>query len=326
MVSQTETKISMICVECKIECSRFGTNRNGSQRFRCSQCKTSYTEAQSKPLGEMTISMGKATLAIQMLIEGNSIRATERITGLHRDTICRLLVLAGEKAERIMAKQVRNMKPSDIECDEIWGYVGKKEGHLTIDEAENEGLGDSYCFVAVDRNTKMVLNFALGKRNQLTTNVFIEGLRDAIKPGHRFQITTDGFRPYVSAISATLGHQVDFAQLIKVYRAPSEGEARYSPATVESVQVVPVIGNPDPDRICTSIVERQNLTIRMQVRRMTRLTNGFSKKFENHWAALCLHFVYYNFCRIHKSLRVTPAMEAGIADHVWTIAELLSSH
>ena len=185
-------------------------------------------------------------------------------------------------------------------------------------------LSIPYCFVAIDRKTKMVINFALGKRNQLTTDVFIEGLRDALKPGHRFQITTDGFQPYVSAIRTTLGSRVDFAQLIKVYHAGTEGEARYSPASVESVRVVPVIGNPDPKRICTSIVERQNLTIRMQVRRMTRLTNGFSKKWENHWAALCLHFVFYNFCRVHKSLRVTPAMEAGVTDHVWTIAELLA--
>ncbi len=324
MMSQAKAIASMICPECGIECRRFGKHRNGLQRFRCADCGKTYTEEHAKPLGEMTVPMEKAMLAVQLLIEGSSIRTTERITGLHRDTICRLLVLAGEKAEKIMAKQVRNLTPSDIECDEIWGYVGKKEGHKRAEEAENEGLGDTYCFVAIDRKTKLIINFALGKRNQLTTDVFIEGLRDALKPGHHSQITTDGFAPYVSAITTTLGSRVDFAQLIKVYGAPSEGEARYSPATVESVRVVPVIGNPDPKRICTSIVERQNLTIRMQVRRMTRLTNGFSKKWENHWAALCLHFVFYNFCRVHKSLRVTPAMEAGISDHVWTLAELLA--
>jgi IS1 family transposase len=271
----------------------------------------------------MTVPMDKAVLALKLLIEGSSIRTVERVTDLHRDTICRLLILAGEKAEKIMAKHVNNIKPNDVECDEIWGFVGKKEGHKTEEEAENDSLGDTYCFVAIERNSKIVINFALGRRNQTTTDVFIEGLRDAVAPGHHFQITTDGFSPYLSAITTTLGHQVHFAQLIKVYSAPTEGEGRYSPATVESVRVVPVIGNPDPKRICTSIVERQNLTIRMQVRRMTRLTNGFSKKWENHWAALCLHFAYYNFCRVHKSLRVTPAMEAGIADHVWTIAELL---
>jgi transposase-like protein/IS1 family transposase len=324
MMSQAKASAYVICPDCKGKCRRFGTHRNGLQRFRCADCLKTYTEAHAKPLGDMTVPIEKATLAIQLLIEGTSIRTAERITGLHRDTICRLLVLAGEKAEKIMAKQVRNLTPDDVECDEIWGYVGKKEGHKSEAEAANDGLGDTYCFVAIDRKTKLIINFALGRRNQTTTDVFIEGLRDALKPGHRFQITTDGFIPYVSAITTTLGNRVDFAQLIKVYGAPTEGEGRYSPATVESVRIVPVVGNPDPKRICTSIVERQNVTIRMQVRRMTRLTNGFSKKWENHWAALCLHFVYYNFCRVHKSLRVTPAMEAGIADHVWTIAELLT--
>lgn len=314
----------MICPVCRTDCRRFGKHRNGLQRFRCADCGKTYTEEHANPLGDMTIPMEKAVVALRMLIEGTSVRATERITGLHRDTICRLLVVAGEKCERIMAKQVRNLRVKDVECDEAWGYIGKKEGHKKADEADMKGLGDAYCFVAVERNTKLVINFSLGKRNQQTTDVFIEGLRDALEQYHHFQITTDGFRPYVSAISTTLGHRVNFAQLIKIYRAPTEGEGRYSAATVESVQVIPVIGDPDPDRICTSIVERQNLTVRMQVRRMTRLTNAFSKKFENHWAALCLHFAYYNFGRVHKSLRVTPAMEAGITDHVWGIVELLS--
>ena len=167
------------------------------------------------------------------------------------------------------------------------------------------------------------MNFALGRRSKATTDVFIEGLRPATS-SQNFQITTDGFASYVKAVSDTLADRVDFAQLIKVYRAATEGEGRYSPAEVASVEVVPVLGNPDPARICTSIVERQNLTIRMSMRRLTRLTNGFSKKWENLWAAYCLHFAYYNFCRIHKTLRVTPAMESAIADHVWEIAELLA--
>jgi len=150
-------------------------------------------------------------------------------------------------------------------------------------------------------------------------------LRHATAPSNRFQITTDGFSPYRSAITNTLEDRCDFAQLIKVYRSSQEGEARYSPAEVASTEVVIVMGNPDSDRICTSIVERQNLTIRMQMRRLTRLTNAFSKKWENLWAAYCLHFAYYNFCRIHKTIRVTPAMESGITDRVWTIAELLAA-
>jgi hypothetical protein len=153
--------------------------------------------------------------------------------------------------------------------------------------------------------------------------LFIEGLRHATAH-QKFQITTDGFAPYVHSISDTLADRVSFAQLIKVYRAPSEGEGRYSPAEVASVEVVPVMGNPDPARICTSHIERQNLTIRMQMRRLTRLTNAFSKKWENLWAAYCLHFAWYNFGRIHRSIRVTPAMEAGITDHVWELKELLA--
>jgi transposase-like protein/IS1 family transposase len=317
-----QAKANMNCTDCEVECRRFGKHRNGLQRFRCSDCGKTYTESHEKPLGEMTVPMAKATLAVQLLIEGTSIRSTERITGLHRDTIMKLLVLAGEKCARIMGQQVRNVKVNDVECDEIWGYIGKKEGHKKADELDNDGLGDAYCFVAIERNTKLVLNFTLGRRSQETTDVFIEGLRDAIAPG-RFQITTDGFLPYISAITTTLGHRVDFARLIKVYATPQGGEARYSPAEVSSTEVVPVIGNPDPKRICTSIVERQNLTMRMQIRRLTRLTNAFSKKFENHWAALCLNFAYYNFCRVHRSLRVTPAMEAGLTDRVWTIADLL---
>jgi IS1 family transposase len=168
----------------------------------------------------------------------------------------------------------------------------------------------------------LVLNFALGRRSTETTQVFIEGLRHATS-SQRFQITTDGFAPYRAAICDTLGDRVDFAQLIKVYGAPSEDEGRYSPAEVTSTEVVQVMGNPDPARICTSIVERQNLTIRMQMRRLTRLTNGFSKRWDSLWSAYCLHFAYYNFCRIHRSIRVTPAMEAGITDHVWDLADLL---
>jgi IS1 family transposase len=181
-----------------------------------------------------------------------------------------------------------------------------------------------YTFVAIERNTKLVLNVAMGKRDQLTTNSFIEGLRDAIKPGTSFQITTDGFAAYKHSIPDTFGDYIDYAMLIKVYRSPSEGEARYSPPEVASVEVVPVCGNPDPKRICTSIIERSNLSIRMGNRRFTRLTNAFGRKWENQWAAVMLWYTYYNFCRIHQSLRVTPAMEAEITDHQWRIEELLA--
>ena len=272
----------------------------------------------------MYIPQDKALLAVQLLLEGNSIRSTERITGLDRNTIMKVLVLAGEKCDKVMGRLIVNVPVKDVQCDEIWGYVFKKEGHKTEEESATDAtIGDAYTFVAIERNTKLVLNFALGRRDQATTNAFIEGLRDATAP-QQFQITTDGFTPYASAIEWTLHDRVDYAMLIKQYAESRIEEKRYSPAECTGCKRKKMIGNPNPEKISTSHVERQNLTMRMHIRRLTRLTNGFSKKWENLWAALALHFGYYNFCRIHSTIRVTPAMEAGITDHVWDLAELLS--
>jgi IS1 family transposase len=210
----------------------------------------------------------------------------------------------------------------DVEADEVWSFIGKKEKRVRPHDDQN--LGDCYTFVAIERHSKLVLNIAIGKRDQGTTDVFVEGIRHATAHGH-FQMTTDGFAPYRSAITTTLHDRCDFAQLIKVYRAPQDGEKRYSPAEVKSVEVVPVYGQPDPERICTSITERSNLSLRMGVRRFTRLTNAFSKKWENHAAAVMLWYCWYNFGRVHKALRVTPAMEAKITDHVWSVREILEA-
>ncbi len=202
-----------------------------------------------------------------------------------------------------------------------WSFIGKKQKRVRPQDDPN--LGDAYTFVAIERHSKVVLNFALGKRDQRTTDSFIERLRHATARSP-FQITTDGFAPYRSAITTTLHDKITgFTQLIKVYQAASEGEGRYSPAEVASTEVVPIMGQPDPERICTSIVERPNLSTRMATRRFTRLTIAFSKRWENHWAAVCVWFTFYNFCRVHKSLRCTPAMEAGFADRVWSVRELL---
>jgi transposase-like protein/IS1 family transposase len=309
------------CHNCRTECKRAGKHRNGLQRFRCNQCRKSFTEAHERPLDEMRLPLAKAEMILKMLVEGVSIRSIERLTDVHRDTILRLLVKAGDRCEKVLGEKIKNVPCQDVELDEIWGWVYCKERAKRPEH--DPSFGDNYCFVAIERNTKLVLNFALGKRDQATTNVFIEGLRLATARTP-YQLTADGFGSYPSAIENTLSDRVDFAQLIKVYRASPEGERRYSPAEVVSTERVPVIGHPDPKRICTSIVERQNLTMRMQIRRLTRLTNAFSKKWENLWAALCLHFAWYNFCRVHRSLRVTPAMEAGIADHVWEVTELLA--
>jgi transposase-like protein/IS1 family transposase len=312
----------MTCHNCRTACQKHGKDRKGQQRFRCQQCSKTFLEPREKPLEGMYLPMDKAEMVLSLLLEGNSVSTIQRVTGVHHGTILKLLVQAGEKCEKIMAEKVRNVEVRDVECDELWAFIAKKQKR--VKPTDDQNLGDCYTFVAIERHSKLVLNIAMGKRDQSTTDAFIEGVRHATT-GKRFQITTDGFAPYRSAITTTLSDRCDFAQLIKVYRAPSDGEARYSPAEVASVETVLVMGRPDPERICTSIVERSNLSTRMSVRRFTRLTNAFSKKWENHWAAIVVWFTFYNFCRVHKSLRVTPAMEAGIASHVWTVRDLLEA-
>ncbi len=313
----------MTCHNCRTECKRKGRDRKGNQRYQCRQCSKTFLEPREKPLEGMYLPIEKAELVLKLLLEGNSVSTVERVTDVHHTTILKLLVLAGEKCERIMAEKIRNVEVRDVECDELWAFIGKKQKRVRPEDDQN--FGDNYTFVAIERHTKLVLNIAVGKRDQRTTNAFVEGLRQATSRS-AFQVTTDGFAPYRSAITTTLHDRLTgFAQLIKVYRAASEGEGRYSPAEVASVETVPVFGNPDPERICTSIVERSNLSTRMSLRRFTRLTNAFSKSFENHWAAVSCWFAFYNFCRVHKSLRITPAMAAGITDHVWDVRELLAA-
>ncbi|OFV96987.1 MAG: hypothetical protein A3F68_05770 [Acidobacteria bacterium RIFCSPLOWO2_12_FULL_54_10] len=271
----------------------------------------------------MYLPVEKATAVLQLLLEGCSIRSTERITGVHRDTIMRLLLVAGDKCERLMKKHIHNVPVTDVQCDEMWGFVGKKEQNKWMTEVNNKNIGDAYCFVAFERNSKLVLTFHLGRRDQGSTYSFIGKLRNATAD-KRFQLSTDGFMGYPSAIDYALIDRCDYAQLVKVYTSPREGEQRYSPADVVKAVPTPVMGNPDPKKICTSHVERNNLTMRMQIRRLTRLTNAFSKKWGNLKAALALYFAWYNFCRVHRTIRMTPAMEAGIVDRIWTIGELLA--
>lgn len=325
MTITAKATATMTCMDCGTKCQRFGKHRNGLRRFRCPDCLKTFTEPHRLTLGEMYLDEKKAILALKLLVEGNSLSSTERISGVDRNTITKALILAGERCEQLMARVIVNVPVKDVQCDEIWGYVRKKEAHKLPTEANDDSIGDAYCFVAIERYTKLVLNFALGRRSQATTDAFIEGLRAATSGKQRFQISTDGFQPYVSAITTTLSDRCDFAQLIKVYtQGPLEEQRRYSPPDVTYAEKVPIMGKPDPAKICTSHVERQNLTIRMSMRRLTRLTNAFSKKWENLWAAYCLHFAFYNFCRIHQTLRVTPAMEAGLTDHVWDLSELLA--
>jgi IS1 family transposase len=262
----------------------------------------------------------KVESVISLLVEGCSIRSIRRITGIDQNTVTKILVLAGERCERLLEAKIRNVQVSEVQCDEMWGFVGCKEKRNTTGDPER---GDAYCFVAIERNTKLVLTRHLGRRTARDTMAFTEKL-DAATAG-QFQITTDAFPAYFDAVHTCLGTRVDFAQLIKVYASPAEDEHRYSSARVVETIARPVLGQPDAEKICTSHVERQNLTMRMQIRRLTRLTNAFSKKRENLRAAVALYFGWYNFCRTHRTIRCTPGMEAGITNHTWTIGELLGA-
>jgi transposase-like protein/IS1 family transposase len=313
----------MTCPNCQSQARKFGKHRNGLQRFRCVLCGKTFTEEHATPLDAMRLPFAKAEMILKMMVEGMSIRSIERLTEVHRDTIMRLLTLAGERCEKLMEKKISKLPVADVQADEIWGFIGMKEKTKASKAQDDDTLGDAYCFTAIERNTKLMLTWHLGRRTDRDTFAFTDKL-DQATTGH-FQLTTDGFGPYKMAVDGCLGNRVDFAQLIKVYRATPEGERRYSPAEVVSTERVPVIGTPDPERMCTSHVERANLSIRMGMRRMTRLTNAFSKKFENLKAAYAVWFAFYNFCRVHSSLRVTPAMEAGIANRVWTVGDLLTA-
>jgi IS1 family transposase len=260
----------------------------------------------------------KVEAVITLLVEGCSIRSIQRITGVDQNTIMKILVLAGDRCQRLLESKCRGVPVADVQCDEIWGFVGCKEKH---NRTGNPEFGDAYCFVAFERASKLVLNWHPGRRTARDTEYSVEKLNEATTG--RFQVTTDGFGPYFDAIHMFLETRLDYAQLIKVYAAPTDEEHPYSPASVIEAMPKPVWGQPDPERICTSHVERQNLTMRMQTRRLTRLTLSFSKKRANLWAALALYFAWYNFCRTHRTIRCTPAMEARITDHIWSTRELL---
>jgi transposase-like protein/IS1 family transposase len=319
----TQTIQTLRCQACDTECQKFGKHRNGLRRFRCPRCRKTYTEPHELVMDSMYISHEKAVLALQLLLEGSSIRSTERITGLDMNTIMKLLVLAGERCQALLDSKIHGIDINDCEVDEVWGFVFKKEVRRKRSQETAYGIGDAYCFIGIERTTKLIVAHHLGKRDQQSTDAFMSKLANATS-WKLFQLSTDGFRTYPGAVQHYLGSRVDFAQIIKVYGRDREGEQRYSAAEVIDVVRTVISGNPDPERICTSYVERQNLSIRMGMRRMTRLTNAFSKKWENLQAAYSLWFAYYNFCRIHSTLKKTPAMAQGITDHGWTINELIA--
>jgi IS1 family transposase len=259
---------------------------------------------------------------ISALVEGSSIRSVERMTGVHRDTIMRLGVEVGNKCGALMDGMMQGLSCQRLEVDEVWSFVGKKQRHVQHYDNPNE-VGDFWTWVALDADTKLVPAYRVGKRDAETAQAFVCDLASRLT--NRIQLSSDGLRLYIEAVEAGFGGDVDYAQIVKSYEAEPVGAGRYSPPKVSSVDKTLMVGNPNMDKVSTSYVERQNLTLRMSQRRFTRLTNAFSKKADNLKAAVSLHFGYYNLVRRHKTLGTTPAVAAGVTDHQWTIWELLTA-
>jgi len=267
------------------------------------------------------LSTEKRTQAVAALVEGNSLRAVVRMTGVAKKTVAKLLVDLGIACSEFQDRTLRNLPCKRIQCDEIWTFVGCKEKNVTP-EKKAKGQGDAWTWVALDADTKLVPCWFVGTRDAGAAYHFIHDLKARL--ANRVQLTTDGHRAYLSAVEDAFGAEVDYAQLIKIYgNAPEGAEVRYSPAQCMGARKGLVSGNPEFKHVSTSYVERQNLTMRMSMKRFARLSNGFSKKVENHEHMLALHYMHYNFCRIHQTIRCTPAMEAGVSDHVWSIEELV---
>ncbi len=268
--------------------------------------------------------MDQRTGIVGLLAEGNSLRAASRLADVSINTVTKLLVDVGAACEEYQDRTLRNLKSQRIQCDEIWSFVYAKAKNVPERMRGAWGVGNVWTWTAIDADSKLIPSWAVGRRDAATGHAFMLDL--ASRLANRVQLTTDGHKVYLEAVEGAFGNDIDYAMLVKLYEGDSgknsPAETRYSPARCTGARTQRITGEPDSAYISTSYAELKNLTMRMQMRRFTRLTNGFSKKVENHKAAVALHFMHYNFARIHKSLRVTPAMEAGVADHVWSLAEI----
>ncbi|MBA3037247.1 MAG: DDE-type integrase/transposase/recombinase [Desulfobacterium sp.] len=270
------------------------------------------------------LSIEKRAQIIGMLVEGNSMRAVSRMANCSINTVTKLLVDVGQACWVYQHKAMRNLTCKRIQCDEIWSFCYSKEKNIPDEHRGEWGYGDVYTWTAMCADTKLVPSFLVGRRDAGFANIFMKDLASRLK--NKVQLTTDGHRAYLSTVEDAFGGNIDYAMLIKIYGEgqSKEDQRRYSQAECTGTEILRISGNPDEKDISTSFVERQNLTMRMSMRRFTRLTNGFSKKIENLEYAVALHFMHYNFARVHKTLRVTPAMEAGLTDHVWTLPEIIN--
>ena len=263
----------------------------------------------------------KRAQIIGLMVEGMSLRAITRIVGCSINTVSKLLEEVGFACNMYQSEHIRNVKSKRVQCDEIWAFCYSKEKNVSREDKGVLGHGDVWTWTAIDADSKLIVSYQVGKRDAEYAQAFMQDVAGRLD--NRVQLTTDGHAPYLQAVGDAFGSEIDYAMLVKHYGTGSMTEQRrYSPAQLIATELRPINGTPDTKHISTSFVERQNLTMRMGMRRFTRLTNGFSKKVDNLEHAVSLHFMHYNFARIHKSLRVTPAMEAGLADHVWTLEEI----
>jgi IS1 family transposase len=269
------------------------------------------------------LSKEKQSMAIHALAEGNSIRSIERMTGIHRDTIMRLGVRVGEACQTLMDEKMRNLELTNVQVDEIWGFIGKKQKEVKKTDNRAE-VGDVWTFIALDSETKLIPSHVVGKRDLYHATIFMEDLASRLK--NRIQLSSDGLSAYVAAVERGFGAEVDYGQIVKTYSVTNltkEAAGRYSPAEVVAVERAPITGSPEHKSISTSLIEKQNHTLRMHCRRLTRLTNAFSKKLDNFKAAVALNFAYYNFVKVHGTIRCTPAMAAGVTNEIWKVSDLV---
>jgi transposase-like protein/IS1 family transposase len=314
----------MTCLRCKHhEAKRFGFyGRKRIQRYRCPGCNATFSEPRKRPLGRHYTDPEKAAQIATLLLEGMSVRAVSRITGTHQGTILSLLLTVGEKCRNLFDKRVRGIRPRFVQADELWTFVHTKEAHLYGDTPKE--WGDQYIWMAIDSETKMVLSYLVAKREGTSAYDFIRDLSERVTG--RFQLTTDGLRSYVPAVEEYFGADIHFAQLLKLYGTSNgEGPEWYNPSKVTATIPITISGDPKIERISTSHVERANLSVRTHLRRFTRLSLGFSKSLDHLKAAVALYMAFFNFVRVHQTLRVTPAMQSGLTDHIWTVQELLGA-
>lgn len=267
------------------------------------------------------LSLEHRTAVVRCLVEGNSIRATVRMTGAAKNTVAKLLVDLGRACADYQDKALQGVTSKRVQCDEVWSFVGCKQKKLPREQRRQLGRGDVWTWTALDADTKLMICWHVGHRDVPAAREFISDL--ASRLANRVQLTTDGHTVYVPAVEEAFGTEVDYSMLVKLYGADPHADKRYSPPVCLATERTRINGEPDEEHVSTSFVERQNLTMRMGMRRFTRLTNAFSKKLRNHACAIALHFMYYNFARVHQTLKTTPAVAAGVADHVWSIEEIV---